>query len=94
MEIRSFAHKGLKKLYLRDDASGFSPAVADKVRKMLAFLQDIENPEELWLVSAWKVHKLKGDRKGAWSLRVTANWRLTFQADGDEIIDLNYEDYH
>ena len=39
---------------------------------------------------------LSGDRRGIWSLAVTANWRLTFRIDRDamEIVDLDYEDYH
>ena len=51
---------------------------------------------ELRDVPSWKVHQLTGDRKGTWSLTVTRNWRLTFfvSTKGDEIVDLNYEDYH
>ncbi len=47
-------------------------------------------------VPGWKAHRLTEDRKGAWSLVVTANWRLTFRIDRAEmeIIDLDYEDYH
>ena len=47
-------------------------------------------------VPAWKTHRLAGDRKDVWSLSVTKNWRITFRIDRDEdeIVDLNYEDYH
>ena len=47
-------------------------------------------------LSAWKVHSLTGDRKGTWSLSVTANRRLTFRIDmaDREICDVNLEDYH
>ena len=63
---------------------------------MLAFLQDIRSPEELRLVPGWKAHRLTGDRKGSWSLRVTRNWRISFVVDPveGEIHDLDYEDYH
>ena len=37
---------------------------------------------------------LTGDRKGTWSLHVTRNWRMTFQVEDDQIIDVNLEDYH
>ena len=65
-------------------------------RKMLAFLDDMQNPEELRALPAWKVHTLAGDRKGTWSLSVTGNRRLTFRIDiaEREICDLNLEDYH
>ena len=96
MKIRSFAHKGLKKLYTQDSVKGVPPESADKLRKMLAFLDEIEDMEELRALFAWKAHALTGDRKGTWSLSVTANRRLTFRADAaaQEIYDLNLEDYH
>jgi proteic killer suppression protein len=80
----------------RSLTSGIQPAVAEKLRRMMSFLQDMAKEDELKSVPAWKAHKLTGDRKGTWSLSVTRNWRLTFRIDQDEIeiIDLDYEDYH
>jgi proteic killer suppression protein len=68
----------------------------DKLRKMLAFLDDMDDPEELRALPTWKAHVLTGDRKGAWSLSVTANLRMTFRIDEvkREILKLNLEDYH
>lgn len=96
MKIRNFIHKGLKALYLDDGAKGVPPDSVDKLRKMLAFLDDMQGPEELRALPAWKVHTLTGDRKGTWSLGVTRNRRLTFRIDAPEheICDLNLEDYH
>ena len=96
MKIRSFAHEGLNRFYAEDSVKGISPDTADKLRKMLAFLDDMEDPEELRLLPAWKVHTLTGDRKGTWSLSVTRNRRLTFRIDAKEreIYDVNLEDYH
>jgi toxin HigB-1 len=68
----------------------------DKLRKMLAYLDNMEDPEELRTLTTWKVHTLTGDRKGTWSLSVTRNRRLTFRIEAAEreICDLNLEDYH
>lgn len=89
-------HKGLKKLYTEDIARGVPPDTVDKLRKMLAFLDDMQDPEELRSFPAWKTHTLTGDRKATWSLSVTRNRRLTFRIDiaEYEICDLNLEDYH
>jgi proteic killer suppression protein len=96
MRLANFVHKGLKKLYADDSAKGVPPDTVDKLRKMLAFLEDMEDPEELRALSSWKAHTLAGDRKGTWSLSVTANRRLTFRVDTDdrEICDVDLEDYH
>ena len=77
--MRSFVHKGLKQLYLEDRTRGLPPDTVDKLRKMLAYLDEMEDPEELRSLPAWKAHTLAGNRKGIWSLHVTRNWRLTFQ---------------
>ena len=96
MEIRNFVHKGLKKLYEEDNVKGVSPDTADKLRKMFAFLDNMDDPEELRALLTWKVHMLTGDRQGTWSLSVTRNRRLTFRLDiiEREICDVNLEDYH
>jgi toxin HigB-1 len=96
VKIRNFVHKGLKNLYTEDSARGVSPDSVDKLRKMLAFLDDMAHPEELRALHAWKAHVLAGDREGTWSLYVTRNRRLTFCIDTEarEICDVNLEDYH
>lgn len=96
MKIRNFLHKGLKRLYLEDSGKAVPPAALDKVRKMLAYLEALEDVEELRALAAWKAHTLTGDRKGIWSLSVTRNFRLTFRIDTaeHEICDVNLEDYH
>lgn len=96
MKIRNFVHRGLKRLYTEDRAEGVPPDTVAKLRNMLAFLDDMSDPEELRALAAWKVHTLTGDRKGTWSLNVTRNHRLTFRIDTaePEICDVNLEDYH
>jgi toxin HigB-1 len=96
VKIRSFAHKGMRRLYGEDSVRGIPPDAAAKLRKMLAFLDNMQDPEELHSLPAWKAHTLTGNRKGVWSLSVTRNQRLTFRIDAaeHEICELNLEDYH
>lgn len=96
MKIRTFVHKGLKQLYTEGSAKGLPPDTVDKLAKMLAYLDNMEGPEELRALAAWKVHTLTGNRKRTWSLSVTRNRRLTFHIDRaeHEVCDLNLEDYH
>ena len=96
MKIRSFVHKGLKRFYEEESAKGIPASTADKLRKMLAFLDAMGDAEELEQLPGWKAHRLTGDRKGAWSLSVTGNLPLTFRIDTieREIREVNLEDYH
>jgi toxin HigB-1 len=95
VKIRGFVHKGLEVLYADNIAKGVPPNMVDKLRKMLAFLDDMQDPEELRSLPVWKVDTLTGARKGQWSLTVTRNRRLTFSIDiGEREYDVNLEDYH
>jgi toxin HigB-1 len=95
VKIRSFAHKGLQRLYAEGNAKGVPPDTVDKLRKMLAFLEAMQDAGELRALAAWKVHTLTGDRKGTVSMSVTRNRRLTFRIDAErQICDVDLEDYH
>jgi toxin HigB-1 len=94
MRIRGFRHKGLRLLFEEDSARGLPRETVDKLRKMLAFLQDVSTASEVRDVPVWKAHQLTGDRRGTWSLHVTRNWRLTFRIEDGEIVDVDFEDYH
>lgn len=96
MKIRNVVHKGLRRLIEGNDTTGVQPAFVPKLRRIVSFLQDMTQEEELRTVPGWRVHMLTGNRRGTWSLTVSANWRITFRVDRAEmeIFDLNFEDYH
>lgn len=96
MKIRNIVHKGLKRLFVQGNQRGVPAHAVTKLNNMLGFLQDMESLDELEALPMWKVHQMKGNRKGIWSLSVRRNWRLTFRYDPEEneIYDLNFEDYH
>ena len=50
-------------------------------------------PDDMDL-SGFRLHPLRGDRSGTWAVTVRANWRVTFCFEGDNVTDINYEDYH
>ena len=45
---------------------GIQAAVAEKLRRMISLIQDMEQEAELKAVPSWKAHQLTGDRKGTW----------------------------
>jgi proteic killer suppression protein len=57
-------------------------------------IEEAENIAELDTIPGWRVHPLKGDRKGIWSLRLTPNHRLTFRIEGSSVSEVDVEDYH
>ena len=91
--IRRFRHRGLKRLYERDDRSGVNAAHATRLERILTLLDVAQRPADIDL-PGYRLHPLKGERKGEWSVSVSGNWRVTFRFDEGDVTDLNYEDYH
>jgi proteic killer suppression protein len=91
--IRSIRHKGLKRLYEHDDASQIGADLVDKVRRILTLLDAAKNQQAMNL-PGYRLHSLKGDLKGFWSVTVKANWRITFRFDGEDATDVDLVDYH
>jgi toxin HigB-1 len=91
--IRSFHHRGLKRLFERDDRSGIRPDLVDTVQEILTVLDDAATPRELNL-PGYRLHPLKGDLKGVWSVTVRANWRIVFRFEGTDAFDVELIDYH
>ncbi len=91
--IVSFVHKGLEKLYHSGVASGIQTTHSNKVRRILHALEKAEQPEDMDL-PGFKLHPLKGNRRGSWAVSVSGNWRVTFGFKGRDIQRVNYEDYH
>jgi addiction module HigA family antidote len=91
--IRSLKHRGLKRLFERDDRSGIRPDLVDTVQEILTLLDDAATPQELNL-PGYRLHPLKGDLKGFWSVTVRANWRIIFRFEGTDAFDVELIDYH
>ena len=91
--IRSFQHRGLKRLYERGDRGGIRSDLLDTVEQILTVLDAAETPKALDL-PRYRLHALKGDRKGLWSVTVRANWRIIFRFEGADAFDVELIDYH
>ena len=91
--IESFKHKGLRSLFEQDDARRVGADQVDRLRLILSALdqagevQDMNQP-------TFRLHQLKGNRKGARAVTVRANWRVTFLFEGGDAYDVDLEDYH
>ena len=96
MQLVHFRHKGLRRLHDDGTAKAVPPAMADKLRKLLFSVETAECLAQLSRFPGWKLHPLKGDLKGFWSLTVTGNWRLIFRCDEltNTASDIDLIDYH
>jgi proteic killer suppression protein len=91
--IRGFKHRGLKRLYERGDRSGIRPDLLETVERILTVLDAATTPQALD-IPGYRLHPLKGDLKGLWSVTVRSNWRIIFRFDGPDAFDIELIDYH
>jgi proteic killer suppression protein len=87
--IRSFRHKGLKRLYDEDDPRGVLAEHAQKLRDILARLDAAATVADMDL-PGFRLHPFKG----FWAVTVRANWRVIFRFVGSDALDVDYVDYH
>jgi proteic killer suppression protein len=91
--VKSFKHRGLKRLYERGDRSGIRPDLVETVERILTILDAATTPKALDL-PRYRLHALKGDLKGLWSVTVRANWRIIFRFEAGDAFDVELIDYH
>jgi proteic killer suppression protein len=91
--IRSFRHKGLETFFITGSKKGIVPEHALKIARILDRLDASISPSDMNL-PGYRLHELKGKEAGTWSVTVNANWRITFEFEGQDAILVNYKDYH
>ena len=91
--IKSFRHKGLELFFRRGSKAGINPTHAKRLRLQLARMDVATMPEDLGL-PGWRLHPLSGKFKDHWAVWVDKNWRVTFKFDGEDVVLVDYQDYH
>lgn len=91
--IASFRHRGLKRFFSGDERK-IESSLRERVRDILSLLDVCTSTAELGR-PAYRLHPLKGDRQGYWSMTVSGNWRIVFRFDDHgNVVDVDLVDYH
>ena len=91
--IRSFKHRGLERYFERGTKAGIPSQLVAKIRLVLGQLNAAVSPRDMNLPGL-HLHELQGRRRNTWSVRVSGNWRIPFKIYGEDVIDVDLEDYH
>ena len=91
--IRSFHHRGLRRLFERGDPSRIGADQLDRITLALADLEAASKPSDVDL-PGYRLHPLRGDLEGLWSISISGNWRITFRFEDGDAYDVDLVDYH
>jgi len=93
--IQGFKHKGLRLLWEQGNGSKLPADQISRIERMLDVIDSVQQvPEDFGAYQNWNIHKLSGDLKDYWSIKVNKNYRIIFRFDGQHAYDLDYIDYH
>jgi proteic killer suppression protein len=91
--IGSFKHKGLRSLFEQDDDRRVRADQVDRLRLILSALDQTREVQDM-NQPTFRLHPMRGNRKGVWAVTVRVNWRATFRFEGSDACDVDLEDYH
>ena len=94
MPIASFRSRALKRLFENDDRRRISDRHVERVRDILLALDQAARIDDMSWYPGWRLHPLKGDLRGFWSVSVSGNWRVIFRFDKGMAYDVDFVDYH
>jgi toxin HigB-1 len=92
--IKNFRHRGLERFYERGDGRGLQQDMVGRIRRTLSILENAKAIEDVNMLPGMRLHRLKGELAGFWSVSVSGNWRIVFRFSEDGAFDVDLVDYH
>lgn len=91
--IQGYKNKALEKLFKEGNAKGIPKELEKKMRVRLEVIDTATIIDDI-NIPGYRLHELKGDRQGTWSIKISGNWRITFKFSDNNAYDIDFEDYH
>jgi proteic killer suppression protein len=92
--IKSFRCEETRKVFEREPSRKFSPTIHRAAHRKLLILDAAESLDDLRVPPGNRLEKLKGDRKGQYSVRINDRWRVCFRWVKGDAYEVEIADYH
>lgn len=92
--IRTFADKDTEELFLHGESKRFPPDVLRRAIRKLDMVDNAFRIDDLRVPPGNRLHALRGDREGQYSISVNDQWRICFRFEGEDAFDVELCDYH
>ena len=91
--IESIRHKGLLLFYTEGSGAKLPAGQLVKISRIFDMLDAVSSEDDIKQMGSG-IHKLSGNLKEFWSIKVTANYRIIFRFEDGNVYDVDYIDYH
>ena len=91
--IKSFKHKGLETFFYTGKKKGIRPEHAIRLERILDRLNAADEAKDMNYPGS-DLHKLSGNKKGQYAVKVSGNWRIFFEFVEGNVYIVDYDDYH
>ncbi|MDB5281855.1 MAG: plasmid maintenance system killer [Bacteroidota bacterium] len=91
--IVTIRHKNLRQYYEEGNGGKLPHEQLSKISRILTALDAVSSENDIMALGLG-IHKLTGNMKDFWALKVSANYRITFKFEDGDIFDVDYVDYH
>jgi proteic killer suppression protein len=92
--IKSFADKETQQLYIKGKSKRLPPDLLRRAIRRLEYIHWAQNLNDLKVPPSNRLHALKGDRKGQYSISINDQWRICFRFIDGDAFDVEITDYH
>ena len=92
--IESFKCRETEKIFNRQFSRKLPQSIQAKARQKLVMLDAATSLNDLLIPPANRLEELKGERKGQHSIRINNQWRICFEWQDNDALDVEIVDYH
>ena len=92
--IKTFRDSETEKVWKEERSRLLPPVIQKTALRKLQMLNAAATLNDLTAPPGNRLERLRGDRKGQYSIRINDQWRICFRWESDGVYDVQIVDYH
>jgi proteic killer suppression protein len=92
--IKTFADKHTQDIYIKGNSKRIAPDIIKRAIRRLEYIELATCLDDLKVPPSNRLHALKGDRKGQYSISINDQWRICFKFVDGDAYEVEITDYH
>ena len=92
--IQTFANRETERVYVAGQSKYLPSDLVRRATRRLEYIDLAQSLRDLRTPTSNRLHPLKGDRKGQYSISINDQWRICFRFVDGDAYDVEIVDYH